>query len=91
MRVVQGLQSLLLARRGVLDVFGQGFLDRLGSLLLLRLAGDSWGCGFGLLLLGELGVLLGLLALSLYCMMGKNFWLASSASVYIFLPPHLLF
>lgn len=72
MRIVEGLESLLLAEGGVFDVRGQWLFDGLGCLLLLRLAGGSLGLlvclrSLGLLLFRELGVLLGLLALSLYC------------------------
>lgn len=66
--IVEGLESLLLADRGIFDVLGQRLLDGLRGLLLLRLASSLLGLclGLGLLLLSKFGVLLGLLALPLY-------------------------
>ncbi|GKT55061.1 LOW QUALITY PROTEIN: uncharacterized protein ColTof3_02400 [Colletotrichum tofieldiae] len=76
-RVLKGLEALLLSYGGIFNVFGDGlFLLLLGLGLLLLVLGRG-GCGgslrglFGHLLL-ELGVLLGLLALLLQLLLGLH-------------------
>lgn len=76
MRVVQGLQSFLLAGWRILDVVWERLFLGLWGFNLLGLRRGGWGSlgsvGLGFLLLCELGILLGFLAISFYYKWGEG-------------------